>query len=142
MAVDGEKDDENYLPDLNNELAGEQIILQQRVFRTNQAFIKVTEEIIAWFEPPSDKRAYTKSHLKNKNSWHKHMKKYSYNRETGVLYKQIVSSDGIGKNYVIFPFSTMYLIFIFHLELCFMLFYVLLLLLFSTQREVLKLLHL
>ena len=44
------KDAENYLPDLGNESSGEQILLQQRAFRTNQAFIKLNEEIIAWFE--------------------------------------------------------------------------------------------
>ena len=54
-------EDENYLPDLNNELAGEQIMLQQRVFRTNQAFIKVNEEIIAWFKSSPEYRAYPKS---------------------------------------------------------------------------------
>ena len=80
-------EDKNYLPDLNNELAGEQIMLQQRVFRTNQAFIKVNEEIIAWFKSSPEHRAYPKSQLKNKNSWHKHMRKYSYNTEMGVLYK-------------------------------------------------------
>ena len=55
------REDENYLPDLNNELAGEQIMLQQRVFRTNQAFIKVNEEIIAWFKSSPEHRAYPES---------------------------------------------------------------------------------
>ena len=99
------QEDKNYLPDLNNELAGEQIVLQQRVFRTNQAFIKVNKEIIACFNSPPKHRAYPKSHLKNKNSWCKHMRKYSYNTDTGVLYKQIVSSDGIDKNPI---FSILY----------------------------------
>ena len=103
--ADNFQEDENYLPDLNNELAGEQIVLQQRVFRTNQAFIKVNEEIIAWFNSPPEQRAYPKYNLKNKNSWCEHMGKYSYNTATGVLYKQIVSSDGIGKNPI---FSILY----------------------------------
>ena len=36
------------------------------------------------------------------------MRKYSYNTETGVLYKQIISSNGIGKqqlNFYFVPFD-------------------------------------
>ena len=38
------------------------------------------------------------------------MRKYSYNTEMGVLYKQIISSDGIGKqqlNFHFVPFDNM-----------------------------------
>ena len=67
--ADDYQEDKNYLPDLNNELAGKQIVLQ----------------IIAWFNLSPEHRAYPKSCLKNKNSWCKHMRKYSYNTDTGVL---------------------------------------------------------
>ena len=51
-------EDDNYLPDLNNKLTGEQIVLQQKVFRNNQAFIKLNEQIIAWFKSPNECKIY------------------------------------------------------------------------------------
>ena len=63
-------EDDNYLPDLNNELTGEQIVLQQKVFRNNQAFIKLNEQIVAWFKSPNECKVYPKSQMQNKNSWH------------------------------------------------------------------------
>ena len=59
MAANLEHGD-NFLPDLKNELTGEQIVLQQKVFRSNQAFGKTNEEIIAWFKSPKECRAYPK----------------------------------------------------------------------------------
>ena len=50
----------------------------------------MNEEIIAWFKSPKECKAYQKSQMKNnKNSWHNQMRQYSYNTETGVLYKQL-----------------------------------------------------
>ena len=37
------------------------------------------------------------SRQNNKNAFRKQVKRYSYDKETGVLYKTVKSSDGIGK---------------------------------------------
>ena len=86
-----------FLPDLGNEISGEQLVFEQKLFRANEAFIRVNQEILAWFQSPELSRCYPKSHLNNKNSWQRQMKKYAYNRETGILYKIVKHSDGIGE---------------------------------------------
>ena len=60
------KEDEHYLPDLPDEISGEQLVFQQKVFRANEAFNKENIDIINWFYSPSEKRQYQKSRLKNK----------------------------------------------------------------------------
>ena len=89
--------DENFLPDLPNDLSGEQIVFQHKVFRSNESFNKVHNDIILWFKSPSDKRQYPLSKQNNKNSFRKKVEMYSYESESGVLYKRVKSSDGIGK---------------------------------------------
>ena len=87
--------DENYLPDLPDEISGEQLVFQQKVFRTSEAFNKANIDIINWFNSPSEKRQYPKSRLKNKNLFGKQMKKYDY--VDGTLFKYMKGLDGIGK---------------------------------------------
>ena len=89
------KEDENYLPDLPDEISSEQLVFQQKVFRANEAFNKANIDIINWFNSPSEKRQYPKSRLKNKNLFRKQMKKYDY--VDGTLFKYMKGSDGIGK---------------------------------------------
>ena len=89
------KEQDGFLPDLGNEITGEQLF-EQKVFRANEAFIHVNEEITSWFKSPVEQRCYPKSHLNNKNAWHKQMKRYAYNTETGVLYKIVRSCNEIG----------------------------------------------
>ena len=90
-----EKEDDNYLPDLPDEISGEQLVFQQKVFRANEAFNKANIDIINWFNSPSEKRQYPKSRLKNKNSFMKQVKKYDY--VDGTLFKYVKGSDGIGE---------------------------------------------
>ena len=47
------------------------------------AFKKANNDIMLWFKSPPERRKYPKSRLKNKNAFHKHIKKYSYNSESG-----------------------------------------------------------
>ena len=56
------------LPDLGNELPGEQLIFEHKVYRANEAFTKLVEEIRAWFNSPVHNKCYPKSRMKNKNS--------------------------------------------------------------------------
>ena len=86
-----------FLPDLGNEISGEQLVFEQKLFRANEAFIRVNQEIIAWFQSPELSKSYPKSCLNNKNSWQRQMKIYAYNRENGILYKAIKHSDEIGE---------------------------------------------
>ena len=62
---------DGFLPDLGNEMSGGQIIFEQKLFRENEAFIQVNQEILSWFESPVDHRCYPKSHMNNKNGWQK-----------------------------------------------------------------------
>ena len=94
--------DDDFLPDLPDEISGEQLAFQQKVFRSNETFTKANSNIILWFKSPPERRQYPKSWLKNKNAFCKHVKKYSYNSESGILYKQVKSSDGIGEYKVVF----------------------------------------
>ena len=41
-------DDEKYLPDLDNYKTGEQIVFDQKVFRANEVFVKLHQDIINW----------------------------------------------------------------------------------------------
>ena len=74
---------DDFLPDLPDEISGEQLAFQQKVFRSNEAFKKANNDIMLWFKSPPERRKYPKSRLKNKNAFHKHIKKYSYNSERG-----------------------------------------------------------
>ena len=96
MAVSKEIESE-FLPDLGNELTGEQLIFEHKVYRANEAFTKLVEEIRAWFNSPVHNKCYPKSRMKNKNSWCRQMKKYSYNTISGVLYKNVCGADNIGE---------------------------------------------
>ena len=44
---------------------------------------------------PVHNKCYPKSRMKNKNSWCRQMKKYSYNTISGVLYKNVCGADNI-----------------------------------------------
>ena len=60
MAVSKEIESE-FLPDLGNELTGEQLIFECKVYRANEAFIKLVEEIRGWFNSPVHNKCYPKS---------------------------------------------------------------------------------
>ena len=50
-----------YLPDLNNEKTGEQIVFELKVKRSNETFINKMEDVIKWLTSPSENRVYPKS---------------------------------------------------------------------------------
>ena len=60
---------DGFLPDLGNEKSGEQMVFEQKLFRANEAFIQVNQEILSWFQSPVEHRCYPKSRMNNKNSW-------------------------------------------------------------------------
>ena len=45
---------EHYLPVLDNEKTGEQIVFEQEVFRANEVFRWKMQDLINWFKLPSD----------------------------------------------------------------------------------------
>ena len=98
--------DDDFLPDLPDEISGEQIAFQQKAFRSNEVFNKSNNDIILWFKSPPERRQYPKSGLKNKNAFRKHIKKYSYDSKSGILYKTVKASDGIGEYNAIFIWNS------------------------------------
>ena len=66
MAVSKEIESE-FLPDLGNELTGEQLIFERKVYRANEVFTKFVVGIWAWFNSPVHNKCYPKSRMKNKN---------------------------------------------------------------------------
>ena len=60
---------DGFLPDLGNEKSGEQMVFEQKLFRANEAFIQVNQEILSWFQSSVEHRCYPKSHMNNKNGW-------------------------------------------------------------------------
>ena len=57
------------LPNLPNEITGEQLVLQQKVFRYNEEFVKNHKAIIKWLQSPEDSREYPKHALKHKYAY-------------------------------------------------------------------------
>ena len=55
---------DNFLPDLN-EKTGEQIVFEQKVFRSNEAFKKKIDVLILWHKSPSDFQIYPSQSKKN-----------------------------------------------------------------------------
>ena len=104
VMMKGLKDDGQFLPDLNNDKTGEQIMLEQKVFRANETFIRVHQDIINWYLSPENSRQYPDCFAKNKNGFRMRCKNYIYDENKGILYKRVKCSDGIGKclNHLIF----------------------------------------
>ena len=94
----------NFCLILGNELTSEQLIFEHKVYRANEAFTKLFEEIRVWFNSPVNNKCYPKSRLKNKNSWHRQMKRYSYNTISGVVYKNVHGSDNIGELLLLYTY--------------------------------------
>ena len=90
-------DDENYLPDLNNEKTGEQIVFEQKVFRANEAFKHKMNDLILWHKSPTECRQYPKKSQTNRFTYRKYACLFEYDAWKKVLYKKVKNSDGIGK---------------------------------------------
>ena len=90
-------DDDAFLSDLPDELSGEQIVLQQKVFRANEVFVRKHNDILKWLNSPPEFRVYPKDAQNNKHAFKKLASSYIYDKKKGILYKKIKSVDGIGK---------------------------------------------
>ena len=106
VSDDDSKDGETFLPDLPDEISGEQLVLQQKVFRANEVFMKKHNNILKWLNSPEDCRIYPKEALKNKHAYKKKVSSYMYDKKKGILYKRIRNTDGIGEAFFCFPHST------------------------------------
>ena len=51
-----DKTNDDFLPDLLDEISGKQLILQQHVFRANEVFIKTHNDILKWLNSPPESR--------------------------------------------------------------------------------------
>ena len=58
MVSEGKDDEKAFLPDLPDELSGEQLLMRQCVFRANEIFIKKHNDIIKWLNSPPESRVY------------------------------------------------------------------------------------
>lgn len=92
-----ERDKESFLPDLTDEISGEQLVLQQKVHWVNEAFIKKHNNILKWQNSPADFRVYPKDAQKNKHAYMKIASSYIHDKKKSILYKKIKNVDGIGK---------------------------------------------
>ena len=54
---DNQENDE-YLPELPDKISGEQLVLQQCVFRANEVFVKIHNDILKWINSPPEFRVY------------------------------------------------------------------------------------
>ena len=68
----------DYLPDLNNEKSGEQIVSELKVKRSNEAFIKKMEDVVKWLTSPSENKVYLKSASTNRHSYKKFACQFTY----------------------------------------------------------------
>ena len=50
--ADNEINNDNFLPDLPDEISGEQLVFERKVVRSNEAFNKAHNDIIHWFKSP------------------------------------------------------------------------------------------
>ena len=80
--------DEKYLPDLDNDKTGEQIAFDQKVFRANEVFVKLHQDIINWYLSLTDKRCYPKTSIKNKNGFRLRCHNYIYDETKAILYEK------------------------------------------------------
>ena len=80
---------ENFLPDLDNEKTGEQIVFEQKVCRANEAFQWKVDGLITWHMSPSDCHIYPQEANNNWSSFKRHAHLFEYNPKKRVLYKKV-----------------------------------------------------
>ena len=97
-------DDEKYLPNLDNDRSCEQIVFDQKVFRANEVFMKLHQDIINWYFSPPDNRCYLKCSMRNKNGFRMRCHNYVYDESKAILYKKIKCNDGISKYLTFYDF--------------------------------------
>ena len=81
-----EGEGENFLPDLDNEKTGEQIVFEQKVFRANEAFRQKVNGLINWHISPSECHIYLAEWNKNQSSFKRHAHLFEYDSHKKVLY--------------------------------------------------------
>ena len=98
MASETKDDEDAFLPNLPDEISGEQLMMQQRVLRANEIFIKKHNEILKWLNSPPESRVYPMhAQKKYKTAYKKKASNYIYDGSKGILYKRIKNVDGVGE---------------------------------------------
>ena len=94
---EGKDDEEAFLPNLPDELSGEQLLVQQYVFRANEIFIKKHNYIDKWLNSPPESRVYPMHAQNNKTAYKKKASNYICDSSKGILYKRIKNVEGVGE---------------------------------------------
>ena len=85
MVSDEAKNDEDtILPDLPDEISGEQLMMQQRVFRANENFIKKHNNTLKWLNSPAECRV-DPTHAQNNKTYYKKLLLITYMTEKSVF---------------------------------------------------------
>ena len=84
------------LPDLSDEITGEQLVLQQKVFRKNEEFIKLHNSIVKWLRSDVNNREYPIKYKRSRNAFWKKAEKYMCDENSQKLYKRSEGNEGIG----------------------------------------------
>ena len=84
------------LPNLDNDISGEQLVLQQKVYRKNEAFIRVHSGMVKWLTSPENETEYPVEFKQNKSAFRKRVQKYWCDEKNTVLYRWTEGHDGIG----------------------------------------------
>ena len=58
-----------FLPDIRNKKSSELVAFEQKVFRSNEKYIKSIKEIINWHDSPVESRIYPQAFKQNRSSF-------------------------------------------------------------------------
>ena len=89
MSDEANNDEDTILPDLPDEVSGEQLMMQQSIFRANENFIKKHNDILKWLNSPAECRVYPTHAQNNKTYYKKFVSNYIYYRKKSILYKKL-----------------------------------------------------
>ena len=87
----------DFLPNVGNEMTGEQIKLHNKVKKINEKLSTIYSHVIKWYKSPGDNKCYPKHVMNNKSAYRRWAKKYCYYETKEILYKVTLASDGIGE---------------------------------------------
>ena len=79
------------LPDLPDDKLRKQLVLEQKVFKTNEFFIKRHEDFVEWLLSTEEYHKYPEHAKKNLYGFRKHASKYKYDEKEGMLYRKLSS---------------------------------------------------
>ena len=83
------------LPDLPDEITGEQLVLKQKVFRKNEKFIKLHTGIIKSLKSDVNNREYPIKYKRNKNAFRKKAEKYMYDKKSKYYTSEVKEMMGL-----------------------------------------------